>query len=254
MNNYSNKSSHQVKPSSTSHLHFHKVILAALIALAAVMIGNLQLAEANDRSVETFTVTDTRDMRFCEILVVKESGIEVYNTTGTNDCSPELWDALDLEKLKKQFGAMQVQKNGPKFWMMDSQAVSFGETASFGGLEARWAATLDPALVKKAAEGSEPYTVFNPKKTQKMVYAKGNPVFELVDPDGHIYVLQAHGKQFPMESLAKLGEQMKKLPEGWQYRGRTLTEDLVLDLSPDSTIYGIGDEFRQYYTRIPETE
>jgi hypothetical protein len=33
-----------------------------------------------------------------------------------------------------------------------------------------------------------------------------------------------------MESLAKLGERLKKLPEGWQYRSRILTEDLVLDL------------------------
>ena len=39
-------------------------------------------------------------------------------------------------------------------------------------------------------------------------------VFELMDPDGHIYVLQAHDAQFPIESLAKLGEQMKQLPQG----------------------------------------
>ena len=87
-----------------------------------------------------------------------------------------------------------------------------------------------------------------------MEYAKGMPVFELVDPDGNIYVLQAHGGEFPMESLAKLGERMKKLPQGWQYRTRTLSEDLVLDLGPDTTIYGVGDEFRQYYTRIPNTK
>jgi hypothetical protein len=38
-----------------------------------------------------------------------------------------------------------------------------------------------------------------PKKTQRMVYAKGKSVFELIDPDGHIYVLQAHDAQFPIE-------------------------------------------------------
>src|SRR5258705_106059 len=93
-----------------------------------------------------------------------------------------------------------------------------------------------------------------PKKTQRMVYAKGKSVFELIDPDGHIYVLQAHDAQFPIESLAKLGEQMKQLPKGWQYRTRALTEDLVLDLGPDKTIYAVGDEFHQYYTRIAETK
>src|SRR4029077_1693102 len=57
----------------------------------------------------------------------------------------------------------------------------------------------------------------------------------LIDPDGHIYVLQAHDAQFPIESLAKLGEQMKLLPKSWQYRTRALAEDLVLDLGPDKT-------------------
>jgi len=72
-----------------------------------------------------------------------------------------------------------------------------------------------------------PYKVFNPKKTQKMVYSKGKPVYELVDPDGHAYVLQARDARFPMESLPKLGERMKKLPKGWKYRTRMLTEDLA---------------------------
>ena len=60
--------------------------------------------------------------------------------------------------------------------------------------------------------------------------------------------------QFPIESLAMLGEQMKQLPKGWQNRTRALTKDLVLDLGPDKTIYAVGDEFHQYYTRIAETK
>ena len=44
---------------------------------------------------------------------------------------------------------------------------------------------------------------------------------------------------------------MKKLPKGWQYRTRILTEDLILDLKPNQTIYAVGDEFNQYYTRPP---
>ena len=63
----------------------------------------------------------------------------------------------------------------------------------------------------------------------------------LVDPDGHVYVLQAHGGEFTLESLPKLGERMKKLPKGWKYRTRTLTKDLVLDLSPDQTIYDLAE-------------
>ncbi len=134
---------------------------------------------AVSKSVEPITVTETRDMRFGEILVVKDTGIEVYNTTGTNNAPPELWNALDPKTLAEELGVRAVQLNGPHFWMMDTQTASFGEKATFGGLEARYVATLDPATLQG---GFQPYKVFNPKKTQKMVYAKGKPVFELIDP------------------------------------------------------------------------
>jgi hypothetical protein len=65
-----------------------------------------------------------------------------------------------------------------------------------------------------------------------------------------VYVLQAREEQFPIPTLASLGDKMKLLPKDWQYRTRTLTEDLVLDLGPAKTIYAVGDEFHQYYTRI----
>ena len=87
-----------------------------------------------------------------------------------------------------------------------------------------------------------------------MVYRKGKPVFELVDPSGHVYVLQAQNGKVSIDSLANLGQQMKKLPKDWRYRKRISTEDLVLDLTPEKTIYGIGDEFHQYYTRITDGE
>ena len=206
-----------------------------------------------DRILTEVTVTEARDLRFGEIFLVKGAYIEIYNTTGLNNCPSQLWDALDLESIKTQFDAQAVQLNGPKFWMMDSQTLSFGETVSFGGLEARWAATLDAALVGNQSHGTTAYTVFTPKKTQKMVYVKGRAVYELVDPDGNSYVMQAHGKEFSMESLASLAERLK-LPDGWEYRTRILTEDLVMDLGSDQTIYAVGDEFEQYYMRIPTSK
>lgn len=209
-----------------------------------------EMATASIKSGKMVTVNNSRDLRFGEILVVKKDAVEVFNTTGLNEAPPELWDAMNMERLAKEYGALRVQKNGPKYWLMDSQSLILGGTTSFDGLEARWAASLQPQLLGKA--GAQPYKIFTPKKTQKMVYEKGKPIFELVDPEGHAYVLQAHGPQFTLESLSKLSEQMKKLPEGWRYRTRTLNKDLVLDLGPDETIYAVGDEFHQYYTRIQD--
>ncbi len=198
--------------------------------------------------MEKVTVKSIRDSRYGEIFIVKQTGLEVYNTTGLNDCPAKLWDNLDLEKIKKDFGAIQVQKNGPHFWMMDEQTLMTGEKKTFGGIEARWVAHAPLSVLQQGATGGKPYAIYTPSKTQSMVYSKGKPVFELVDPDGYVYVLQARDERFPIPSLAKLGDQMK-LPKGWQYRSRTLTEDLKLDLSPAKTIYAVGDDFHQYYTR-----
>ncbi len=87
-----------------------------------------------------------------------------------------------------------------------------------------------------------------------MVYSQGKPVYGLIDSDGNVYVMQARDERFPMESLPKLGERLENLPKGWQFRTRILTEDLVLDLGPEQTIYAVGDEFHQYYTRIPSNK
>jgi len=240
--------------SPARHFRVPKTGIAALIAAAAVAAGSIPPAEAQQGKAKSVTFTNTREMRYCEILVATKDGIQVYNTTGVSDCPAQVWNTLDVEKIKTQFGASAVQKNGPHFWLMDTNSVSVGQKASLAGIEARWVARLDPALLAKGTQGTKPYTVFTPKKTQKMVYSKGKPVFELVDPEGNAYVMQAHEEKFPLESLAMLGEQMKQLPAGWKYRTRIPTEDVVMDLGPGQTIYAVGDEFHQYYTRIPKTK
>ena len=113
-------------------------------------------------------------------------------------------------------------------------------------------AILNPAIVKKSVKGIKPYTVFTPKKTQQMVYAKRKTSLRVNRSSWHVYVLQAHDEQFPIESLPSLGQRLKQLPKGWKFRTRTLTEDLVLDLGSGKTIFAVGDEFHQYYTRISE--
>jgi hypothetical protein len=239
-----------VRSTVSAPFRFRKV---SAIAMGACMAASLSVAQAQQRPLQSDTVDNTRDMRFCEILVVKLKGIEVYNTTGVSDCPDQLWNGLDLRKVRRQFHALKVEKSGPHFWMMDSQTVSFGAKASFGGIEARWVARLPLLTALEAAKGSKPYRVFTPKKTQRMVYAKGKPVYELVDPDGNVYVLQAHEAEFPIDQLAKLGERLK-LPSRWQFRTQDLAEDLVMDLKSDQTIYAIGDEFHQYWTRIPKSK
>jgi hypothetical protein len=229
--------------------------------VVVAFVGSTSFAQAQQAIVKSETVDNTRHMRFCEILVVRLKGIDVYNTTGVSECPARLWNALNTRHLRRQLHALRVEKNGPHFWMMDSQTALVGKQVSFGGVEARWVATLPLRSVAtlplkravEAATGSIPYNIFTPKKTQRMVYSKGKPVYELVDPDGNIYVLQAHKEQFSIASLDKLGERLK-LPNGWQFRTRELAEDLIVDLKSDQTIYAVADDFHQNWTRIPKSD
>ncbi len=95
------------------------------------------------------------------------------------------------------------------------------------------------------------YTVFSPVKNQYMKYAKGKPAYELVDPDGNVYALQARKDDVPESSLATLGDQMTQLPAGWSYRTRVLTEDVEINMTPDKQNPSVTDEFDQTYVQEP---
>ena len=212
----------------------------------AIFVGSAMAEQA----VESVEVKNTRDMRFCEILVIDEGMVDIYNTTGLNACPAEDWEGLDPAAIAKQLGVDAIQKNGPHYWVMDSQTLGFGETRTFNGIAARWVAQIDAKFLG-GSKGSTPYEPFKTCKDQRMVYDAGKAVFEMVDADGKVYILQAHEADFPMDTLASLGEKMAHLPAGWSWRSRVLDDALVLDLKAAECNIGNGDEFHQYYTLVP---
>lgn len=207
---------------------------------------------AQQEETEPFAFENTRGMRFCEVFLATPEGILMYNTTGLNDCPAAAWNALDVEKLKAQAGALAVLKNGPHFWVSDTLTLELGATKEFGGIKARYVGTLPAEL----ARGSEPYKVFYPKKAGKFTYSKGEPVFELVGPDGASYVMQAAGAlvdpNLTYESLATLGDKLKPAP-GWRYRVRTLDNDLVFDLPKGTVVTAVFDDLRNVYNLPPKS-
>jgi hypothetical protein len=71
-----------------------------------------------------------------------------------------------------------------------------------------------------------------------------------VNPSGKNYVMQALCKgvdpSMSEESLASLGDRLA-LPNGWSYRTRILTEELVIDTTA-SLATVLQDEFENSYT------
>lgn len=193
------------------------------------------------------TLPKSRGYQYCELVFnYGEKGNDIYSTSPLAQSRIDWWDKLDLQALAKDFGAKSVYKNGPQWWSMDEVGVMASSPVKVAGVDMVFGAHLPPGTL-----GIPKYKVFNPAKTQNLLWKADKPVYQLVDPDGHVYILQGH--KIPEKSLATLGERFKQLPAGWKYRVKVLSEDLVMKLSPKTPIPSVQDEFDQIYIRIPES-
>ncbi len=195
-----------------------------------------------------------RGVRYGEVLAMflRDTGLEaeVYGTQMLNDCPQELWDTLNADEIAKDMGAVFVKLNGPRYWVLDGLgskvAVIEPVFKDFNGIQMRRIATI-PIGADFAAG---PYTIRNVNRGAVFFFDAGKTVYELVDPEGRAFVLQARcvGVEPGMteESLANLGERLA-LPEGWSYRTRVLDAELVVDTSATLATV-VQDEFENTYT------
>jgi hypothetical protein len=199
--------------------------------------------------------TDVRGSRYCEFFVVQRAGAElrgkVYNTLGLNDCPGALWSAADADHLKRELQADAVIRNGPRFFMMDglaSQDIS-GEVVTLEGLTMHLVAVVRIPLSQLS--GQQPYTETTIERTTEYRFLAGRLVYELVPPAGPSYVLQSYAHivddTLTIESLSGLADRLH-LPTGWQYRVRTLDQDLVLRTAGEITV--IQDDLLNTYQRL----
>ena len=218
--------------------------LRATATLALIAIGGSVSAQ---QDVESVNLKDIRGMRYCEFLLIHEDRVVIYNTSANDGCPEDKWQAMDAAALAVEFGAKAAQLNGPKFWAIDEQTMELGDTKTFGGIDARYAATL-PISAVGSGEGSDPYVFFTSSKIQTLVIKAGKPVFDLVDPEGNTYALNAYGAQVQGGDPANLAGQLTP-PEGWRFQVTTPNEDLVIEASTDGPVHMVGDDLHQYYTR-----
>ena len=205
--------------------------------------------------IETQRLIDNmRGVRYGEVLPVflLEDGLhaEVYGTQMLNDCPQHLWEKLDATHIAKELGAVLVKLNGPRKWVLDGLGTKVAPVEpvlrEFGGIMFRRIATLH--LGDKPGAG--PYSENKVNRGAVFFFDAGKPVYELVNPEGKAYVMQAlcMGVDASMseESLATLGGRLK-MPEGWSYRTRVLEQELVIDTTA-SLATVLQDEFENSYT------
>jgi hypothetical protein len=147
-------------------------------------------------------------------------------------------------------GAVMVKLNGPRYWTLDGlgQKVAVVDPVlrDFNGLTMRRIATVDlgdnPAPL--------PYVERYVNRGAVFFFDAGAPVYELLNPDGVGYVMQAYcigvDPTLTAERLGALGERLA-LPEGWSFRTRILEEELVVDTTA-SIATVVQDELENTYT------
>jgi hypothetical protein len=203
-----------------------------------------------------------RDMygkRYCEYLVVKGQApdltAEVWNTFGLNTCPAAKWKTSDATRLAAENDALAVVLNGPRYWLMDRNSITLepplGEIRRFSsGLDMRLVASVVVPLAN-GAPSQQPYHPTAVIRDNVFTWSRRHRVYELVDPDGHVYVMQTYSQivdpRLGIAQLRKLGPQLK-LPAGWRYRTRRISRDLAIDSRGRAVV--VQDGLQNTYQRL----
>jgi hypothetical protein len=201
-------------------------------------------------------IDNMRGVRYGEVLGVfardEKLVAEVYGTQMLNDCPAELWDTLDPQVIATELGALGVKLNGPRHWMLDGLGTKVAAVEpilrDFNGLTMRRIAVIEFKPGDKPV--TSPYEERYVNRGAQFFFNAGSVVYELVNPDGIAYVMQAYcigvDPTLNQENLSELGSRLQ-LPEGWTFRSRRLDEELIVDTTEHLATV-IQDELENTYT------
>lgn len=201
--------------------------------------------------------------RYGEMLLATLEGstavAEVYTTFMLNDCPDEAWQAIDADKVAADQGCDFALKNGPRYWLIDSiERGTAGEfvLAEIGGLAMARIASVRIDLATQVrpeglAGGPMAYRRVRVDRKARFGFEPGRTVYELVDPDGDVFVMQAYcvaaDPDLDELALAGLGDRLA-LPDGWRFVVRTLDVPLAVG-STDEDAVVVQDELQNTYCR-----
>jgi hypothetical protein len=102
--------------------------------------------------------------------------------------------------------------------------------------------------ITNGVPGLAPYTETTVLRKNTFTWSRHHRVYELVSPDGSVYVMQAYSQivdpTLTLSALRGLGSRLQ-LPAGWTYRTRKLRHDLSLRTAGDAIV--LQDELMNTY-------
>jgi len=182
-------------------------------------------------------VTDMNgEYRFCEVGLITgttkdNTVINIWNSTGSGDCSPEQFAKLDADQLGKEFNA-KMWLNPSRRWTFDEfWAYEVGVEKVFGDIKMLWMGVLGAKEVMETTVKGSYFPNYIYRNTQ-FKFNKGAQVYLLDAPDGEVFIMQSYTHHFDervtKDNLANLGS-ILKLPEGWKFRSVVLDRELIVN-------------------------
>ncbi|ARG96231.1 hypothetical protein [Legionella micdadei] len=192
-----------------------------------------------------------REGRYCEVIIRKTlTTFAVYNTWGLNHCPENLWKGITVTQIKKETGSSFVHLNGPRYWVIDgfiNTNLINPAIKTFNGIAMREAGVLHLGLSELFSAG-RPYQKHQVQRKTTWIYQSGKPVYELIDPQGNVFVMQSYSVQKVAQkenSLSQLGTKLK-LPKGWQFKTGILKNTETIKAINQSAIVVQDDLLNTY--------
>lgn len=236
------------------------IISATAAALAVTLLAGTPAAAEDLPS-------DIRDYPYCELIpdTVADGVIteHVFNTLGFNTCPKDQWSTITEQSVIDAYNAAygssgmatSATLNGRRHWVMDSIKSNGGnssspDTLTVNGMELGKKAILT-VPVGEATIGTNAYEINTVERSTTYIFKKGRKVYELIDPDRNVYVMQSYTDAVAPLTLKKLDRigKFNQLPEGWKYRVRKLDKDLNLTANGETKI--VNDRFFNTYQINP---
>ncbi|MDP3704286.1 MAG: hypothetical protein Q8R24_00060 [Legionellaceae bacterium] len=209
------------------------------------------LAKHGEMMIEA-ELDDMRGRRYCEVIFFHGFLGYVYNTINLNNCPEQIWNSVTTAVVKEVTGSHFVYLNGPRYFVMDKvlyreKDFSHVDLKTFEGIGMRRVGVLHITLLD-LIKGSAPYREHKVDRKNTWVFQVGKPVYELIDPEGQVFVMQSYSEEMntqPEVSLSRLGSRLT-LPSGWRFRTGILMKDQHLLVVNNQAIV-ILDDFKNAY-------
>jgi hypothetical protein len=199
---------------------------------------------------------DMRGHKYCEIVLAKKGfNFSIYSSAKKmNGCPEDWWNQITSSAVKKETKAYFVYLNGPSYCVSDDfeyPNAAQSERLVLNNIEMQKVGFIHLNVMDLVYAG-KPYREHRVLQHSVLIYRAGRPVYELIDPNHHVYIMRSYNVKLQPQSeqtLSVLSSQLT-LPKGWSFKTGTLQNDIYLTSINYQAIL-LQDNFLNTYQKAP---